>query len=233
MKKFKSILSYSIMVLTLSTSQTFASLSPSDLETFSTAGFTIKTLHETKSEVSQLSELVTKIQLFCDDNRVPEDTKQAIYLITDYPKAPQKTSLNYGPLKSKEFDTLIISRYKDNNSELNGVLSEWISTGYSSHAILPSSGGIVFWIDPLISKGQMAGSFNNHSLEVLVGTEDSQNVLPHQLNSLSLMINFCNSNENKIKYCLSHSEGRGSGIEGVITNIDEVRSSLNLEKKIN
>lgn len=241
MKRFYRSLVLFSMAICVFSGNTWASLLIEDEQTFpdkgafSRANFIVQPLHKLEKESD--NKLVGKISAFSGENTGFNDVHKNIYLVTDYEKAPSKTALNYGPPKTDEFDTVILSRYRDDPqsvssspSQLYGVLEDWKAKGYSSHAILPTNGGLVLWIDPTESKGQMAGKWNKHSVEVLAGTGESQELLPHQISSLSFLIHFMRSEKNDIQYCLTHSEAQGSGKEGKISNINEVRKELGLRK---
>ena len=239
MEKFKFIWTYFFVLIALNSSNIYASLSQSDQDIFSKAGFTVKPLDKINPADGESYNLATKVNLFCDRNQIFASKKQDVYFVTDYRKHPGKTAVNYAPAKDSKFDSLILSRYKDENpqgfsgqnSQLKGILDSWVETGFSCHSIIPAAGGVVFWVDPNTSKGQMAGPLNKTSLEALVGTPSSQAVLPHQINNLNFFVNFSRAHGDDIGYGASHSEARGSGYEGTITNIDEVRGSIGLKKK--
>jgi len=164
-----------------------------------------------------------------------------VHVVTDYPKAPGKTEVNYAPARSTvaetknliPFDTLVLSRHKeaDGSSDLSRILSErWIPMGLSSHFIVPADGTIICWVNPITCKGQMAGKWNAHSVEVLVSTDAGQCISPVQEESIASIIRFANTYANAggetVTHILSHGEARGSEHQGTIVNIDEVRTNV-------
>ncbi len=233
MKKFYFGVSY--LLISLVTNNVQASISETDQIAFFQAGFKVQSLSALENQYK--SNFTQKLTDFYSDS---EEYKN-ISVIVEYPKAPSKTEANYAPPRSKiegsedlvPLDTIVMSRYKDlqgpsQTSELTAILNSWVEKGFSCHALLPAKGGIVFWVDPTLYKGQMAGEWNAHSLEVLTGTPSTQQLLPSQITSLSSVRDFINGQGEKIKYLISHGEARGSKENGTITNIDEVRKELGL-----
>lgn len=192
-----------------------------DIENFIQSGLTAHAMHVDQTESS--NPLVLK-QTSC-------------YFVDDYQKAPGKTVLNYEPPRDQDrkFDTVVISRYNDadQSDHLSAILALWTKMGFSCHAILPRDGSLIFWVDPTRNKGQMVGSFNRHSLEVLIGTDSEQIATDKQINSIKFLQEYLNSKGDSIQSCLCHYEARGpenSGPRGVIVNIDTVRTALGLNK---
>lgn len=214
-----------------------ATLTREDQEIFAQAGFTVKSIGEVTSTDILNTDLKDQLSSFLKTSEEFKDKTSDIYLVTNYTSASSKDFSNYAPPKEDKFDSLVLSRYKDErqedgskSSQLQGVLESWIAKGFSSHAVLPLDDGIVMWIDPLKYKGQMAAEWNRHSLEVLVGTHTSQEVSNSQISRLNFLMQFCNNFDDNITHALSHSEARGSGYEGTIPNMDLVRNTLNLKK---
>jgi len=138
---------------------------------------------------------------------------------------------NYAPnrVEGLTFDTLVLSR-----SGGFDFLESWRKTGYSSHAFVSIEGQLIFYINPLKHKGQMAGSWNGRSLEVLVQTDEHHNINQQSIEALRFFKNWFNGIDhlNQIAYCLSHGEARGSEEEGTIANINEVREFLELDRQV-
>ena len=105
----------------------------------------------------------------------------------------------------------------------------WSRKGFSAHAFFLKNGEILLWKDPTIHKGKMAGLYNAFSLEALVETE-SHMVSEKQIISIKEWIIHCCEIDDTInvKNLLCHSEARGSGSDGQIDNIDEIRRATGL-----
>ena len=120
----------------------------------------------------------------------------------------------------------------------------WSERGLCTHAFIFINGDILLWRDPKIEKGQMAGSYNSYALEALIEDDPtgSNCQLPmsclsyshvaskEQINTLRKWIQYYNGSDESISVTnlLSHSEARGSGINGIIDNIEEMRKELGL-----
>ena len=100
----------------------------------------------------------------------------------------------------------------------------WSKKGFSTHAFFFKNGEILLWQDPTLHKGQMAVPYNAFSLEALVETE-SHLVSEKQIISIKEWIIRCCKIDGTInvKNLLCHSEAFGSGRNGEIDNIDEIR----------
>jgi hypothetical protein len=165
-----------------------------------------------------------------------------VFAVTDHAKAPGKTEVNYAPPRTKAggtedltpLDTIVLSRYNGavGSSNLAGILTSWIRTGFSSHAVVTGKGTIIYWVDPTQCKGQMAGKWNACSVEILVATDAGHCLAPSQFDSLASIVGFSNAFANakkeQIRHMLSHGEACGSQTEGTISNLDEVRGNLGL-----
>lgn len=217
-----------------------ASSSSSDpFPEFTKAGFSIKPLKGLTAQ--EATEFTAELTKFCGGTTIANN----ILVVTDYPKAASKTAVNYAPPRSIQdgtdklvlFDTIVMSRYFDpllggtssGESQLPKILESWVATGFSCHVFLPTNGGIIFWVDPTKSKGQMAGPFNAHALEVLAGTEAPQALQAPQIDALGFLLAFSKARGEKIEFLLSHGEARGSEHEGTITNIGKARGLLGLK----
>ena len=105
----------------------------------------------------------------------------------------------------------------------------WSTRGLVSHAFFFYNGDVLLWRDPTVEKGQMAGQYNDVSLEALVETEGHY-VSKKQMVSIQSWIKHYNDIDKNInvKNLLSHSEARRSTRNGEIYNIDEMRRILDL-----
>ena len=105
----------------------------------------------------------------------------------------------------------------------------WSKKGFSTHAFFFKNGEILLWQDPTVHKGQMAVPYNAFSLVALVETE-SHLVSKKQITSIKEWIIHCCKIDGTInvKTLLCHSEACGSGRNGVIDNIDEIRRATGL-----
>ena len=105
----------------------------------------------------------------------------------------------------------------------------WSKKGFNTHAFFFKNGEILLWQDPTLYKGQMAGPYNAVSLEALVETE-SHLVSEKQMISIKeWILHYCKIDGTiNVKNLLCHSEARGSGRNGEIGNIDEIRRATGL-----
>ncbi len=170
------------------------------------------------------------------------DFVKRVFVVVDYPKASGKTEANYSPLRPKTtgtenlipFETVVLSRYNgtDGGDHLSKILGSWIGAGFSSHAVVTLDGTLVYWVDPMQYKGQMAGKWNNISFEILVATDAGHCLVGPQLESIASLVGFANAFVNAgkkpIKCMLSHGEAQGSKEEGTIANLDDFIKSLSL-----
>ncbi|RZI45909.1 hypothetical protein [Candidatus Finniella inopinata] len=228
MKKLSIRLVYCLTILNIFSCEISASSSSSsaDLKDFTAAGFTVQPLSAlvSPSEDSFQGKLVKHYK-----------SAERVFVVTNYPKATGKTETNYAPLRAAgtPFDTVVMSRLKeeaDGTSDLPRILGSWIQTGFSSHAIVTLDGTIAWWVDPTRCKGQMAGPWNAHSVEVLVATDSGQNLADAQIRSLGSIVSFAQAVGEEIKHLVSHGEARGSESEGTIVNLDKARQDLGLTK---
>ncbi len=207
---------------------------------FKEAGFKVQPLVAFKPE-SENSFHNNLVNFYKDSG----EFAKRVFVVTDYPKALGKTEVNYAPPRSKipetenliPFETVVLSRYNGtDDTHLPKILTSWIETGFSSHAVVTLDGTIVYWVDPILCKGQMAGTWNKCSVEVLVATDVGQRLVDIQVGSLKSIVDFANAFVNagkeKIQYMLSHGEARGSKSEGTIVDIDAVRETLVLSNTI-
>lgn len=163
-----------------------------------------------------------------------------VAVVVSHPFADGKTIRNYAPPRSTyapprstvevsdklvPFDTTVMSRYA--NGQLSDILISWVNQGFSSHVILTAN-GIVFWVDPFKCKGQMAGTWNQHSLEVLAETDVLQSLSAIQIDGLAALMALMKTHDESIVYLLSYGEARDCGTEGTIANIGEARRRLEL-----
>ena len=128
-------------------------------------------------------------------------------------------------LRNKEisFHTCVLSRC--NVNEMGRIMENlWSRKGFNTHAFIFKNGEILLWQDPTVNKGKMAVPYNAFSLEALVETE-SHSVSEKQIISIKEWILHCCAIDDTInvKNLLCHSETRGSGRQGQIDNIDEIR----------
>ena len=135
-------------------------------------------------------------------------------------------------LKNKDayFHTCLLSRC--GIGEQGRIMSQnWSPRGLVTHAFFFYNGDVLLWRDPKVEMGQMnnTGPYNSVSLEALVET-DRHLVSTKQIQSIKSWIWHYNDTVKNIevKNLLCHSEARGSGRNGQIDNIDEMRSLLKL-----
>lgn len=223
-------LTFCAMVLSILSYQGFAADSMVDLPGFT--GFRVQSLAALKESGNPFHRSLVD---FYKDSGAFAD---CVFVVVDYPKAAGKTEANYAPLRPKAtgteilvpFDTVVLSRYNgtDGGAHLSKILTSWIATGFSSHAVVTLEGAVVYWVNPILCKGQMA----DVSVEVLVGTDAGHCLAAPQVESLASIVGFANAFVNAgnepIKYMLSHGEAHGSKEEGTIVNLDEVRKALGL-----
>ena len=130
--------------------------------------------------------------------------------------------------KDLSFHTCVLSRCHVGDM---GRLMEnlWSKKGFNTHAFFFKNGEILLWQDPTRHQGQMAGPYNAFSLEALVETE-SHLASEKQMISIKEWITHCCKIDGTIdvKNLLCNSEARGSGREGQIDNIDEIRRATGL-----
>ena len=138
--------------------------------------------------------------------------------------------------KETKFHTCVLSRC--HAGEQGRIMKTyWSERGLCTHAFIFVNGDILLWRDPKVHKGQMAGSYNSYALEALI--EDDPNrccksyshvASKEQINTLRKWIQYYNGSDESISVTnlLSHSEARGSGINGIIDNIEEMRKELGL-----
>ena len=130
--------------------------------------------------------------------------------------------------KDLSFHTCVLSRC--NVNEMGRIMENlWSKKGFNTHAFFFKNGEILLWQDPTRHKGQMAVPYNAFSLEALVETE-SHLVSEKQMVSIKEWILHCCKIDGTInvKNLLCHSEARGSGRNGQIDNIDEIRRATGL-----
>lgn len=165
-----------------------------------------------------------------------------VFVVDNHPLASGKSAANYAPPRPKvpstenlvPFETLVLSRYMgtDDGAHLSKILTSWVGTGFSSHAVVTPDGTLVYWVNPILCKGQMAGKWNNTSVEIFVATDSGHCIAGPQVESIASIVGFANAFVNakgeKIKYMLSHGEAQGSKEEGTIVNLDAVRGTLGL-----
>jgi len=150
--------------------------------------------------------------------------------VTNFPEAPSK---HYSvPRTETPFDCAILSPWTP-PAKLGGILKDkWTPEGISSHFFMTQEDDpiIVQWIDPTPSQAQMAGNWNNRSIEVLVQTDAGQKVSFTQCLAfidLKLHVNEACANAD-LKYLGSHHEAGRSGPAGHINNVDEIRKATQL-----
>ena len=125
--------------------------------------------------------------------------------------------------KNIMFHTCVLSQC--NIGEQGKIMNQiWSTRGFASHAFFFYNGDVLLWRDPSIEKGQMAGIYNDVSLEALVETEGHY-VSKKQIISIQSWIRYYNETDKSIKVenLLSHSEARRSTRKGEIYNIEEMR----------
>ena len=133
--------------------------------------------------------------------------------------------------KDISFHTCVLSRC--HVGDMGKIMENlWSKKGFSTHAFFFKNGEILLWQDPTVHKGQMAGPYNAFSLEALVETE-SHLLSEEQIISIKEWIIHCCEIDDTInvKNLLCHSEARGSGRNGQIDNIDEIRRATGLGSK--
>ena len=126
------------------------------------------------------------------------------------------------------FHTCVLSRCEI--GEQGKIMREfWSPKGLVTHAFFFYDGDVLLWRDPMVEKGQMAGPYNSVALEALVET-NLHRVSMEQIQSIKSWIRHYSDIDNSIKVenLLSHSEARGSGRNGEIDNIDEMRKTMGL-----
>ena len=133
-------------------------------------------------------------------------------------------------LRNKDiiFHTCVLSRCEI--GEQGKIMNKfWSPKGIVAHAFFFTNGDILLWRDPTEEKGQMAGPYNSVALEALVETK-SHRVSTEQIASINRWIKYCNHKDVSIQVrnLLSHSEARGSGRNGQIDNMDEMRRTMEL-----
>ena len=130
--------------------------------------------------------------------------------------------------KNTTFHTCVLSRC--NVGEQGRIMrNTWSPTGLCTHVFIFTNGDILLWRDPTVEKGQMAGLYNNHALEALI-EDESHRVSKQQIDTLWKWIQHYNDTDSSIDVTnlLTHSEARGSGRNGQIDNIDEMRRIMGL-----
>jgi len=158
------------------------------------------------------------------------------YYVKDYSIAPGKTAKNYSPPRdlSIAFDSIVICQLSGSKSRsLGSTLSDWISRGFSTHFLIPQNNVIVQWVDPRMSMAQSAGRWNSRSIEILMLTDDNQEASASQIAPIGKICAIYSPStalNTNIKYLGSHQEAQGSGYEGKVTNIQEIRNLLGLGK---
>lgn len=225
-----------VMVLSVLSCHGFASDSEVDLPGFKEAGFRIKSLVALKESENAFHKSLV------DFYKSSGDLAKRVFVVVEYPFATGKSAANYAPLRPKvtgtenlvPFETVVLSRYNgtDGGAHLSRIFASWIKDGYSSNAIVTFDGTLVYWVNPILCKGQMAGKWNNVSVEVLVGTDAGHCLAAPQVESLASIVGFANvfvnAGKEPIKFMLSHGEALGSKEEGTIIKLDEVRKALGL-----
>lgn len=157
-----------------------------------------------------------------------------------YPKAPRsdgtpRTALDYGPNREegKVFNCAVLSQKPQKDGNFGKILDAWVQSGISSHYFVGQDGISVEWINPLTSKGQMAGKkWNNMSVEILLLTDAEQKASEAQIKILGDLFGWLKakpSSKIDVQYMGSHQEARGSGDDGKINNITDVRKELGLD----
>ncbi|MCX7344006.1 MAG: hypothetical protein NT128_07720 [Proteobacteria bacterium] len=235
--KSKSIyLTFCVMIISVFSCHGFAADSGVDLPGFKEAGFRVQSLAALKESGNPFHKSLV------DFYKGSGAFADRVFVVADYPKAAGKTEANYAPLRPKAtgteilvpFDTVVLSRYNgtDDGAHLSRILTSWIATGFSSHAVVTLEGAVVYWVNPILCKGQMAGKWNNTSVEVLVATDAGHCLVGPQVYSIASIVGFANAFVNAerepIRFMLSHGEARGSKEEGTIANLDDVRGGLKL-----
>ena len=130
--------------------------------------------------------------------------------------------------KGLSFHTCVLSRcYVGDMGRIMENL--WSRKGRSTHAFFFKNGEILLWKDPTVHEVQIPVPYNAFSLVALVETE-SHLVSEKQIISINEWIIHCCKIDGTInvKNLLCHSEAFGSGRNGEIDNIDEIRRATGL-----
>ncbi|MBI2707562.1 MAG: hypothetical protein HYX35_04550 [Proteobacteria bacterium] len=138
---------------------------------------------------------------------------------------------DYRPSATRSFDTLILTR-----SHVPSFLDDyWTPNGFSSHVIIAKNGTLFIHADPLNEKGQMAGKWNNRSLEVAFIDEGDKKLSLQQQNSLKKYIDALQKKTEKIHIKYGGSIWDAKQIEkqagyenGQVANIADVLQTLTL-----
>lgn len=138
---------------------------------------------------------------------------------------------DYRPSVTRSFDTLILTR-----SHIPAFLDDfWTPNGFSSHVIIAKNGTLFIHADPLNEKGQMAGKWNNRSLEVAFIDEGDKKLSLQQQNSLKKYIDALQEKTEEIHIKYGGSIWDAKQIEklpgyenGQVENIADVLQTLNL-----
>ena len=130
--------------------------------------------------------------------------------------------------KDLSFHTCLLSRC--HVGEMGRLMENlWSRKGRSTHAFFFKNGEILLWKNPTVHEVQIPVPYNAFSLVALVETE-SHLVSEKQIISIKEWIIHCCEIDDTINVenLLCHSEARGSGRNGQIDNIDEIRRATGL-----
>lgn len=160
-------------------------------------------------------------------NTTPEDNQNC--------RAPGR----YAPLRgngtdAKLMDCVVVTQWGGAaDSKLGSILETWKNNGLSSHWIVGKEKEpvVVRFVDSHVSEAQMAGTWNEHSVEIMIHTDGDQKANTSQIEALKEIVAYSNRNYNtKIKFLGDYREAKSSGDAGKITNIGTIRAALDLQE---